>query len=231
MTVPRFRRHFAASIFLLVALSAWAVPPGRPNDREWAQLANDYQWIETLRKAQPLVAVNAPRREQIQTMLANLQKLEPVYVPFLERLHSYFTRTGDVRAAQLLAREKIILGDQYLLLSRYERAIELYSEALTFQPDSADAKTRVELARQRRFVSMNAFAAVKSGMKEEAVRDLLGYPREDWVKQVIQNDRSYVVWIFPKADGGAAAIYFDNNVVYHTNWNAAAPQAAQTPGK
>jgi len=50
--------------------------------------------------------------------------------------------------------------------------------------------------------------------------------REDWIKQVIQKNRAYSVWIYPKRDGGASAIYFDNGVVYHTNWNAA-PASSQ----
>ena len=54
----------------------------------------------------------------------------------------------------------------------------------------------------------------------------MGLPREDWIKQVVQNNRIFSVWIYPKSDAGAAAIYFDNGVVYHTNWNAAAPPAA-----
>ncbi len=85
---------------------------------------------------------------------------------------------------------------------------------------------RIVNAEQRRFVSMNAFAGVKTGMSEADVRKLVGLPREDWIKQVVQNRRVYSVWIYPKADGGASAIYFDNGVVYHTNWNAAAPPAA-----
>ena len=62
------------------------------------------------------------------------------------------------------------------------------------------------LAENRRYVSMNAFAAVKGGMREEEVRRLIGLPREDWIKQVIQNGRVYSVWIYPKADGGASAV-------------------------
>jgi len=98
--------------------------------------------------------------------------------------------------------------------------------------DPAEGNTELmgydySMAEERRFVSMNAFAAVTNGMKEDDVRKLVGLPREDWIKQVVQNSRVYSVWIFPKADGGASAIYFDNGVVYHTNWNAAAPAAAQ----
>jgi tetratricopeptide (TPR) repeat protein len=117
------------------------------------------------------------------------------------------------------------MGDEYLAyMSRYDRALEFYRLALQLDPSNTDLQQRIAMAEERRFVSMNAFAAVKTGMLEDEVRRLTGLPREDWIKQVVQNSRVYSVWIFPKADGGASAIYFDNGVVYHTNWNAAAPQ-------
>jgi hypothetical protein len=114
------------------------------------------------------------------------------------------------------------------VLSRYDRAIEFYRQALQFDGANAEAQSKIATAEQRRYVSMSSFANVKSGMKEEDVRKLVGLPREDWIKQVVQNTRVYSVWIYPKQDGGASAVYFDNGVVYHTNWNAAAPPAAQT---
>jgi hypothetical protein len=112
------------------------------------------------------------------------------------------------------------------VLSRYESAIDRYREALELQPDSVDAQQRIAMANEKRYVSMTNFANVKTGMKEDAVQRLIGLPREDWIKQVVQNSRVYSVWIYPKSDAGAAAVYFDNGVVYHTNWNAAAPPAA-----
>jgi tetratricopeptide (TPR) repeat protein len=159
-------------------------------------------------------------------MLENQQKLAQTYQVFLDKVTEYFDRTADPRAAALLAREKILLGDEYMsILSRYEKALEMYRKALEIDPGNADAAARIALAEKRRYVSMSAFAGVKQGMKEDDVRNLVGLPREDWIKQVVQNNRAYSVWIYPKADGGASAIYFDNGVVYHTNWNAAAPPA------
>lgn len=202
--------------------------PTQPNDREWALISADYAWIETLRKAQPLPPANASRKQMLEIVLENQRKLEPAYVPFLDKVKEYFDRTHDPRAGQVLAREKIIMGDEYMqYLARYDKALELYRAAVELDPSSADAKQRVTLAEQRRFVSMTGFANVKTGMKEDAVRGLVGLPREDWIKQVVQNNRVYSVWIYPKEDGGASAIYFDNGVVYHTNWNAAAPPASQ----
>jgi len=223
-------RLLPIALILIATACATVGPPTEPNDREWNLIAADYHWLDDLRKAQPQPAAGASRKQRIEQMLANLQKIEPVYNAFQEKVREYYDRTHDVRAAQVQAREKIILGDQYLVISRYERALDLYRSAAQIDPNSTDAKSRVTMVEQRRYVSMSAFAAVKNGMKEDEVRNLIGLPREDWIKQVVQNGRVYSVWIYPKADGGASAVYFDNGVVYHTNWNAAAPQpqAAQT---
>ena len=210
-------------VLLLVACTP-AGPSTMPNDREWSLLTADYQWLETVRKSQKVPAPTATRKERIEILLENHKKIEPTYVVFTDKVREYFDRTGDPRAGAMLAREKIILGDEYMsVLSRYDKAIELYREALELQPGSADAQQRIAIAEQRRFVTMTSFANVKNGLKEDAVERLVGLPREDWIKQVVQNGRVYAVWIYPKADGGASAIYFDNGVVYHTNWNAAAP--------
>ncbi len=220
------RKTLVALVLLAVACAPAGPPPG-PNDREWSLLSADYQWLETLRNSQKQPAVNASRKERIELLLDNHKKLEPTYTPFIDRVHEYFERTADPRAGALLAREKMILGDEYMnVLSRYDKAIDLYREALEFQPGSTDAQQRIAAAEQKRFVSMTAFANVKQGMREEAVQSLVGLPREDWIKQVVQNNRVYSVWIYPKSDGGASAIYFDNGVVYHTNWNAAAPPSS-----
>ncbi len=187
----------------------------------------DYAWIEGVRKAQAPVTVATSRKQMIQTSLDTHRKLQTVYGPFMEKLKDYYDRTHDTRAASLLAREKIITGDEYLsLLSRYDKALEFYRAAQQIDP-TPDVAQRIALAESRRFVSMAPFSNVKQGMKEDLVRQLVGLPREDWIKQVVQSGRVYSVWIYPKEDGGAAAIYFDNSVVYHTNWNAAAPVAPQ----
>lgn len=216
-------RHALTALLLASLLAcAPAGPATGPNEREWSLLTADYQWLETNRTAQKQAPANATRKERIELLLENHKKLEPTYVAFIDKVHEYYKRTSDPRAAALLAREKIILGDEYMsVLSRYDRAIELYRQAVEY--GSLEAQERIALAESKRYVSMSSFANVKPGMKEEAVQRLVGLPREDWIKQVVQKNRIYAVWIYPKADGGASAIYFDNGIVYHTNWNAAAP--------
>src|SRR5438552_2868359 len=217
---------------ILTACTTTQGPPTQPNDREWTLLGADYAWIESLRKAQTPPPPNASRKQMIEVTLANLQKIQAPLDTFMAKVSEYYERTHDRRAAQVLAREKVIMGDQYFgILSRYDRALQEYRAALLLDPDSADIRQRITMTESRRFVPMSTFASVKNGMKEDEVRRLVGLPREDWIKQVVQNNRVYSVWIYPKEDGGASAIYFDNGVVYHTNWNAAAPPAASLQTK
>lgn len=224
------RRSFALalSLALLHVLSCTpAGPPTRPNDKEWTLLTADYQWLQTLRTAQPVPPATAPRKQQIEQLLENHRKIEPTYVVFMDKLREYYERTSDPRAAAIFAKEKITIGDEYMtVLSRYDRALEYYRAALQYEPQNATALARVAEAEKRRFVELDAFSTVKAGMKEDDVRKAIGLPREDWIKQVVQKSRVYSVWIYPKNDGGAAAVYFDNGSVYHTNWNAAAPPPA-----
>ena len=221
-------RRIAPLLVLVLAACVPAGPSTRPNDREWNLLMADYQWIQTLRSAQKEPPATAPRKEQIEARLESHRKIEPTLVVFVDKLREYHERTADPRAAQVLAKEKIIVADDYMnLLARYDRAIDLYRTALELEPSNEEAAQKLALAERRRFVSMSAFASVRNGMREQEVRSLIGLPREDWIKQVVQNGRVYAVWIYPKSDGGASAVYFDNGVVYHTNWNAAAPPQAQ----
>ena len=220
------RFHMVLALLFLAACATG--PSTQPNDREWGQIMSDYSWIESVRKAQPAPPPTAPRKQMIEAALETQRKLEPNYAAFIDKVKEYFDRTHDPRASKLLAREKILMGDEYMnLLSRYDKALEFYRAAVQLDPMNAEANQRVATAESRRYVSINAFAGVHSGMKEDDVRNLVGLPREDWIKQVVQNGRVYSVWIYPKADGGASAVYFDNGVVYHTNWNAAAPPAAR----
>jgi hypothetical protein len=221
------RKLLVLSLALLLCSCVSSGPPTQPNDKEWNLLSADYQWLQTLRNAQPVPPATASRKQQIEILLSKHDKIAPTYNAFLDKLKEYYGRTADPRAAAVLSREKVIMGDEYMnYLARYDSALKEYRDALQYDPSNAEAQKRIETAQKRRFVSMSAFANVKSGMKEDDVRTLVGLPREDWIKQVVQNGRAYSVWIYPKEDGGASAIYFDNGVVYHTNWNAAAPPAA-----
>ncbi len=212
---------------LILALAAIVLPgtalaSSSGGKSEWELIEGDYKWLDTLRQAAPAPPPTASRKESIELYLQNEKKVEQVYGKFIEKLEDYYHRTGDPRAAALFAKEKIRIGDGYMnVLARYDRAINMYRAALYVDPDNEEAKAKLAIAEAKRFVSPEAFAKLKEGMKESDVQQVIGLPREDWIRQKIENERVYSVWIYPRKDGGAAAVYFEGGVVYHRNWNAA----------
>lgn len=210
-------------LLLIVCLLALVPVSGfAQRTEEWASIEADYDWLLTLRHANRVPGPAANRKDRIEAWLANERKMEPVYGKFIERLESYYTATGDPRAAAIFAKEKIRIGDSYMnLLSRYDRAINMYRAALHVDPDNEEARQKLALAESLRFVDEQRFDRVANGMKEPEVEQILGLPREDWIRQKIEPGHVYSVWIYPRSDGGAAAIYFDGGVVYHRNWDAA----------
>ena len=217
-------RRFVPLLSLLLAACSTAALPTQPNDREWNELVAAWHRLEASRRAQPQPPAGASRGLVIETNLENQKRLAAETDRFAGRALEYHRRTGDPRAARLLANEKLRMGDTYtVILSRHERALELYREALALDPSLEEAKTRIALAESKRFVSMDGFAAIRDGTSEAEVAARIGVPREDWIKHLREDTRLYTVWIYLRPDGGAAAVYFEDGIVYHTNWNAAPP--------
>lgn len=127
----------------------------------------------------------------------------------------------------LLAHEHINEGGDY------QRAIEIYEEALAVDPDNPRLAAELARARQRRFITAEAFAQVKEGMKEEEVRSLLGQPNLHNVREYAE--RGVVAWFYPKDESGAAAgVWFEKKpgglVVYELDFEAIRPGQAQPAG-
>ena len=149
-----------ATLLLCIALTACVTsgPATSPNETEWSALLADYSTLESLRRSAPAVASDAPRRQQIEVLLATHEKLEPMYEPLMDRLREYYERTGDSRAAQLYAREKVVMGDQYMnVLARYDRAIGMYEAALALDPQNAQAAEALRRAREMRYIRLEPF--------------------------------------------------------------------------
>lgn len=217
----------SVTVFLLFVGCASSNSGSAPSEREWQQILAEYRTLEATRAGLPAAPADAPRKERVQVAINSMRQSEAVWTAFLDRLRAYYERTGDARAATIYADEKVRIGDSYRdLLSRWDRAQEMYSAALALDPTHQVAHQRLADAQQRRYVSIDAFSRIREGMTETQVQAALGLPREDWIRQQVQGSRVLSVWIYPKNDGGAAAVYFEGGVVYHVNWNAApAPRA------
>src|SRR5690349_12354064 len=103
------------SIFALAAATALLLacatpgPPTEPNDREWTLIAADYQWLQTLRNAQPQPPANASRKQMIDLAIKNHEKITPTYDAFMNKITEYYDRTHDPRAAKIMAHEKVVI--------------------------------------------------------------------------------------------------------------------------
>lgn len=70
------------------------------------------------------------------------------------------------------------------------------------------------------YVTRERFDQVKKGMTKDEVKEIMGVPYVGNIK--IEEDRGVEMWLYRKAESGAAGIYFktNNDKVYATNWEA-----------
>lgn len=213
-------KRSALTVCCLIVLQACSSAVRTPEDAEWLKLTETYSRIEATRAA--FQTDGGSRRDRIASAVSLQRQLEPVWIPFMSALENYYRTSGDPRAAAIWVREKLLLGDGYAdLLARYDRAIEVYLSGLELDPGNPALIDRIERAWKRAFVQPPAFNSVRAGMREHDVVDRLGYPRVDWMRQVVRSGKIYQAWIYPRSDGAAAAVYFEDGRVYHKNWQAA----------
>ncbi len=109
----------------------------------------------------------------------------------------------------------------------YKRAIDIYTNALRFDPGNESVMQAMAEAEELRFMSEERFKAAKKGMTEAEVRAVLGQVNLHNVKPF--PDRKVVAWFYASADNGsAAAVWFkeetSGNKVYRLNYEEVKPK-------
>lgn len=122
-----------------------------------------------------------------------------------------------------LAREFIERGGDY------QRAIEIYREALAVDPENPRLREELAKAQARRYMNRPTFSQVREGMDQEQVRKLLGQPNLHNIRS--WPERGVAGWFYPKdASGAAAAVWFrkegDRYLVYLHDFDALQPGGA-----
>jgi tetratricopeptide (TPR) repeat protein len=161
------------------------------------------------------------------------------------RLVGFINADPPVQGQPLTARQRAAIrmkSDEDLLLARefidqggdYQRAIEIYQEALAIDPGYARLEEELAKARARRYTTREAFAQLKNGMSQDEVRSLLGPPNLHSVRDY--PDRGVVGWFYPKdASGAAAAVWFAKKdggyAVYLFDFDALQPQSPGAPAE
>lgn len=210
--------------------------PSAAAEAEWSWLQATRRELDEKRqrlaaagqKADPTLAKDVER----QTAELNRRLLEFINAdppregePLSERQKAALRMKSDEDI--LVAREHIEEGGDY------QRAIEIYEEALAVDPDNPRLAAELAKARQRRFITAEAFSQVKEGMKDEEVRTFLGQPNLHNVREY--PERGVVAWFYPKDESGAAAgVWFEKKpgglVVYELDFEAIRPGQPQPAG-
>ena len=255
-----FRRKLAAALVCATlgaaALAAGCGKPEEPGaarrspaaEAEWAWLQKTQRSLTGQRgrlAADPADPKNAAAREALRRQTAELNA----------RLVAFINADPPVQGQPLTARQQAAIrmkSDEDLLLARefideggdYQRAVEIYKEALAVDPGYARIEEELAQAQARRYTTREAFAQLKKGMSQDEVRALLGPPNLHSVKDYPA--RGVVGWFYPKdASGAAAAVWFaksngssnsDNGdagyAVYLFDFDALQPQSpGQSPGQ
>jgi 23S rRNA G2069 N7-methylase RlmK/C1962 C5-methylase RlmI len=160
------------------------------------------------------------------------------------RLVAFLNADPPVQGQPLSARQREALrmkSDEDIVLARafieqggdYERAIDIYKQALVVDPGNPRLQEELKQAQGRRYMTREAFAQVQKGMDQDAVRRLLGQPNLNNVHAY--PDRGVSGWFYRKdATGAAAAVWFHKEdgrlVVYLADFDALQPQQAAPAG-
>ena len=116
----------------------------------------------------------------------------------------------------------IDLAQSYIDGGEYQRAIDIYNQALTLDPNSEKLAAAIASAETLRYMTEERLATVKKNMTEDEVRDLLGTPK---VHNVREFDGGVIGWFYPKEEPNtAAAVFFREKKgalkVYKTDFEA-----------
>jgi tetratricopeptide (TPR) repeat protein len=116
----------------------------------------------------------------------------------------------------------------------YKRAIDIYNNALRFDPDNEAVMEALARAEENRFMSEERFKKAKKGMTEAEVRMALGQVNLHNVRPF--PDRKVIAWFYPTGDNGAAAaVWFreekdGSNRVYRLNYEEVKPKGQEESG-
>jgi hypothetical protein len=136
-------------------------------------------------------------------------------------------------AIRMKSDEDILLARQFIEQGGdYERAINIYREALVVDPGNPRLREELARAQARRYITREVFTQIKEGMEQEEVRRLLGQPNLHSVRDY--PDRGVVGWFYPKdRSGAAAAVWFHTEggrtTVYLLDFNALQPRPPAEP--
>jgi len=193
---------------------AQAIPEKKRTDETKAQIEDLPARIEALEK-------------QIST---GYDALQDKLADFLTTALNDFPQAPETaKGLEIYAKEAMYTAEDAIKKAGdYKKATEIlqtakgYYESIGLPPYQplVDAMANFD---EMRYITQERFDAVKKGMTEDEVAEVAGVPYYRNKKK--DEKRGIEYWLYPRREGGAAAIYFNKKKkVYHKNFDAVKPQ-------
>jgi hypothetical protein len=208
---------------------------------EWTAIEADKKALDAKRGEVATLAAQAAADPAAQASAdaanAELGKLQEA---FSGRLAAYINadppvvgepmRPDQLAAMRMNSAEGMLVAREYIDVGGdYRRAIDIYNQLLSADPDNPDVKAALADAQVKRFMTAERFAQAAKKMTEAEVVAALGRPLARNVKSY--PEKNVTAWFYPKDDqGNAAGVFFhtDKKTVYETNFDAV---KAAAPGE
>ncbi len=193
---------------------AEAIPVRKRSEETKAQLAELPDRIKTLEEK------TSKDYDTLQDKLAT----------FLTTALNDFPKAPETaKGLEIYAKEALYTAEDVVKKAGdYKKAIEILQTAKTYYESIGltpyqpllDAMDKYD---EMRFITKERFDAVKKGMTEDEVTAVAGAPY--YLNKKKDEKRGIEYWLYPRRDGGAAAIYFNKKKkVYHKDFNAVKPR-------
>src|SRR6185295_4433950 len=145
---------------------------------EWAWLRQTKQTLEARRaKLAGGAAGNPALSRQHEALTAEFNRRLAEFINADPPVQGEPLSERQQAAVRLKSDEDIRLAHQFIAQGGdYQRAIDIYKEALLVDPGNRRLRLELAQAQARRYMTREVFAQVKEGMDQEQVRQLLGQP-------------------------------------------------------
>lgn len=236
---------FRGSLLLAIVIAVGCGPSAGPEEPAGAvsqASGAEWRWLQEtskeLGRRRAMIAGNAAGADP-----KLVQETEALTLEFNRRLVELINADPPVQGEPASERQKAAIrmkSDEEIVLARqfieqggdYQRAIDIYKEALAVDPGNPRLREELARAQARRYMTRETFGQAKEGMEQEEVRRLLGQPNLHNVRDY--PDRGVVGWFYPKdATGAAAAVWFHKEggrtTVYLLDFSALDPRAPAQP--
>lgn len=179
-------------------------------------------------------ADEALTEEEIEAEIAQLEQeisagAQELYTEVVEAFNANPPNQGEPltevqrRIVRLKSDEDVLVAQEYIEKGgNYQKAIQIYEDALKLDPDYERLHQALEAAQGTRYMDEERFSQVEKGMTDEEVAAVLGRPFHFNVRE---SDDGQTVWMYPKSEKrDAAGVWFrkdgDEMTVIAMDFNA-----------